>query len=165
MRTPPNRAARRGRSFAPRLEVLEGRDCPSCSVEFREGLLSVAGDRGANQVSIVNTWAGTQVTCDGGETMTFAGVRAVSVRTMDGDDHVSFVSRSGELPVPLPALSVDLGGGDDTFTADVADVPPGPAAVAVTGGPGRDDIRVTATTNLIPEVQSSALPEVQFTMD
>src|SRR5437763_3388093 len=115
MRTPSTRAAGRVRSFAPRLEVLEGRDCPSCAIEFREGLLSVVGDRGANDVAVVNTWAGTQVTCDGGGTSTFAGVRAVSIRAMEGDDHVTFVSRSGELPAPVPALSVDLGSGDGAF--------------------------------------------------
>ena len=143
------RPARRGRSCAPRVEVLEGRDCPSCTVEFREGMLSILGDRGANDVAVVNSWAGTQVTCDGGETMTFTGVRAVGIRTMEGDDHVTFVSVSGERPVPVPTLAVDLGSGDDTFAA-VADVAPGPCAVAVSGGAGRD--------KLVPEGVEGRVP-------
>src|SRR5438067_6244771 len=106
------RAALRGRSFAPRVEALEGRDCPSCTLTFQDGLLSILGDRGDNDIAVVNTWAGTQVTCDNKEPVTFVGVRAVSIRTMEGADHVSFVSQSGEVPVPVPvpvpALAVDL---------------------------------------------------------
>jgi hypothetical protein len=42
----------------------------------------------------------------------------------------------------VPAVTGDLGNGDDTFVA-VADVPSGLAAVAVTGGAGRDNILVS----------------------
>ena len=89
MQTTFIRAARRGRSFAPRVEALEGRDCPSCTLTFQDGLLSIVGDRGDNDIAVVNTWAGTQVTCDHEGQVTFVGVRTVSIRTMEGDDRIS----------------------------------------------------------------------------
>ena len=73
-------SARRSR-FAPRLEALELRDCPSCTMTFRDGLLSIVGDHTANNVAILNTWAGTQVRCDQQEPQMFVGVTAISVRT------------------------------------------------------------------------------------
>src|SRR5207302_5903423 len=100
-------------------EALELRDCPSCTMTFRDGLLSILGDRSDNTVAVLNTYTGTQVRCDQQEPRMFMGVTAISVRTLDGDDHVSFVSNGTELPTPTPNLTGDLGGGNDVFAAAI----------------------------------------------
>ena len=103
------RSTTRRFAFVPQLEGMESRDCPSCSVTFRDGMLSIVGDSSANQVAILNTWTGTQVRCDQQEPRTFVGVTAISVRTLEGDDHVSFVSATTEHPTHTPIVTVELG--------------------------------------------------------
>src|SRR5262245_4409261 len=122
-------------SCIPRLEVMEARDCASCTVTFRDGMLSIVGDSSANQVAILNSWSGTQVRCDQQEPRVFVGVTAIDVQTLDGNDRVGFFSNA--IDRRMPTLAVDLGGGDDLFAAS-ADVPPGPCVVAINGGGGND---------------------------
>src|SRR6267143_2012690 len=95
------------RTFAPQVERLEVRDCPNATVTYQDGLLSIVGDRADDDIAVVNTWAGTQVSTahDGNKYLsTFVGVRAVSIQAKGGDDRVSFSSMVGERPAPMPSL-------------------------------------------------------------
>ncbi|MCI0357581.1 MAG: hypothetical protein L0211_03735 [Planctomycetaceae bacterium] len=56
-------------------------------VFVRDGTLFVIGDAAANDIAIVGTERGIQVTGDG-VTTTFSSVRAVQVQAGDGNDHV-----------------------------------------------------------------------------
>src|SRR5687767_2196607 len=78
------RLQRWGASFRPRLERLESRDCPSCTVFQRDQTLIILGDEGANQVEIADTREGDiAVTCDGGETERFSGVQRIVALTFE----------------------------------------------------------------------------------
>jgi hypothetical protein len=139
---------------------METRDCPSCTITFRDGLLSIVGDSSANQVAILNTWTGTQVRCDQQEPHTFMGVTAISVRTLDGDDRVGFVSDGRERPTMTPNATFDLGGGNDSLTGAISGHA-GPCRLAAGGGAGNDML----TVNFLPEVQAGEVPEVQYQAD
>jgi hypothetical protein len=141
----------RNSRYRPRLEALEARHCPSCLVYQDGETLYVAGDDGANNVSLVHEGLRrdvVQVTCDG-RTLEFTGVRGVVAGLGEGNDFLS-VLLGGPDTVPV-SVSVDLGGGDDGFTATFkptksrTPLPPGTAVPGiptwscdVSGGPGDD---------------------------
>jgi hypothetical protein len=117
--TPRGRAAR----FVPRLEALEQRSLLSCTVTFNQGVLLIKGDAQANHVKVFDNGlnsgsplANVSVACDG-QSQQFAHVQVIKVRTLGGNDTVRY-----ELSQPLVgfrAVEVDLGGGDDAFTANL----------------------------------------------
>jgi hypothetical protein len=101
---PPNR-------FAPRLEALEHRDCPSCTVLVSGNTLRIIGDGGANAVNVTHNGAGTvTATCDG-TAVTRSGIRRIFIDTRGGADTVNF-SATGALTRRLD-LNLRLGGGND----------------------------------------------------
>src|SRR4051812_36925814 len=67
--------------FRPRLEALEDRWCPSCTVSVVDGhLLQVVGDRADNHIDIVgNGLGGIQVAADGAPARTFTGINKIVV--------------------------------------------------------------------------------------
>src|SRR5262245_16474973 len=94
------RSHRLGRTSSPvhrrtlRLEELENRWCPSCTVTVTGNTLRITGDAGNNTVAIVdNGAAGMVVTCDGDAHPAATGIQRVLVDTKEGDDTVSY-SRS-----------------------------------------------------------------------
>lgn len=139
--------------YRPRLEALEARHCPSCLVYQDGATLYVVGDGDANVIALAEDDRAPDVvhaTCDG-RTLDFAGVRKVVANTGEGDDFLS-VLLGGPDTVP-PNLQVDLGGGNDSFTAtfkpteSVSPAPPGISVRGiptwkcdVSGGPGDDSL-------------------------
>lgn len=112
-------AVRPGR-FVPRLEALEARCLPRCSVTEFSGMLTVVGDRANNSIEIEDDGSGNPgnvtVICEEGRlrrTATGAITRIV-VRTGHGNDEVSYF-RPKLQPGVSRRVEVRLGPGDDTF--------------------------------------------------
>lgn len=137
--------------YRPRMEALEGRNCPSCLIYQDPDTIYIIGDGAADNVTLAQE-AGRhdviRVTCDG-RTLEFTGIRNIVASTGEGDDRLSvFLGGSDTMPVNL---DVNLGGGDDTFTATfnpTESVTPSPPGISVpgiptwswdvSGGPGDD---------------------------
>src|SRR5262245_44409965 len=138
-----------------RLEELERRWCPSCTVTVTGSTLRVIGDAGNNNVGIVdNGAAGIVVTCDGVASAAATGIQRVLVDTGAGDDTVTY-SRSaagGNFTGRLD-FSARLGSGNDTFTADFnGNSLAGTARVAfnIAGNADNDTITFNAGTTAAP---------------
>src|SRR5262245_10679960 len=99
----------------PRLETLQARWCPSCTVRQDGDTLVITGDRGDNRIEMVQVDAtGLRVACDGGPAQSFRGVARVTVSTLAGNDAVRYLLGG---PDTLPVdLRVDLGADNDSFT-------------------------------------------------
>jgi hypothetical protein len=135
-------------AFRPRLERLERRDCPSCTVFQREDTLVILGDDRANLIEIAATRdegpeesdEGPEerivVSCDGGEPQRFTGVVHVEIDTLGGADEVR--AAFTDPPEPILQVRADLGGGNDVFAVafDPQPDPPLPARLdpALGGG-------------------------------
>jgi hypothetical protein len=122
MRSSPRpRPGRRAVPFRPRLEALEDRRLLACTVSVSaSGTLSVTGDNGPNAVQIVDNGSdlpgNVTVTCDGVTTTPSAAVAALKISTRGGNDVVGY-TLAGPLVGSSRRVSVDLGTGDDTWTA------------------------------------------------
>jgi type VI secretion system (T6SS) baseplate-like injector VgrG/VCBS repeat protein/FG-GAP repeat protein len=77
-------------TFRPWIEILEDRRMLACDVDFRDGALLVLGDDSDNAVAITVGLRRVQVTCDGNDAGTFAGVRALRVLLGGGNDGMAF---------------------------------------------------------------------------
>jgi hypothetical protein len=107
-------------NFAPSLEALEHRDCPSCTVLFSGNTLRIIGDGRANAVNVTHTGAGAvTVNCDG-TALTRSGVRRILIDTQGGADAVN-LSVTGTLTRRLD-LDLRLGGGNDSADLNFAAV-------------------------------------------
>lgn len=139
------------RSAVLRLEQVEGRTCPSCTVAAFGNTLFVIGDAANNNVAVVdNGPAGMVVTCDGDTHPAATGIERVLVFTGAGDDTVTY-SRSAAGGNFTGRLDFDafLGSGNDKFTADLnGDDLAGTARVAfdVVGSAGDDAMTFNAGT-------------------
>ena len=141
---------RRRVAFRPRLEQLETRDCPSCTVFQRAETLVILGDREANHIEIAEIregglgeeGGGISVVCDGSVIQTFTGVRQIDLRTLGGDDEVTFVCPSDPSTFLLRA---DLGAGNDRLNISGFDPQPEPPLRALSfdilAGAGDDEVR------------------------
>src|SRR5262249_7187757 len=141
------------RSAVLRLEELESRWCPSCTVTVTGHTLRIVGDAANNNVGIVdNGAAGIVVTCDGVTSPAATGIQRVLVDTKAGDDTVTY-SRSaagGNFTGRLD-FRAKLGSGNDTFTADFnGNDLVGRARVKfdIDGGAGDDTITFNAGTTM-----------------
>lgn len=107
------------RRFVPRLEALDGRWLPAVTYDLVGSTLLVHGDAGANSITITDdgTATGVQVNGDGSVFPTGTEISAIAVDTLGGDDTVVY-DLTGTLSVTR-LVSVDLGRGADTFTADL----------------------------------------------
>src|SRR5262245_22593023 len=139
------------KTYRLRLEALESRWCPACTVTVSGHTLRIIGDAANNNVAIVdNGAAGIVVTCDGTAHPAATGIRNVVVRTQAGDDTVSY-SRSaagGNFTSRLD-FDADLGSGNDKATIDFnGNDLTGSARVEfdVRGGSGDDTITFNAGT-------------------
>lgn len=168
---------RRRAAFRPRLEHLETRDCPSCTVFQRGETLVIQGDREANHIEIAEIregglgeeGGGISVVCDGSVIQTFTGVKLIDLRTLGGDDEVTFVCPSDpstflfradlgagndrlnisgfdpqpEPPIRVLAFDIHAGAGDDEVTFDLGAAPVnGRLAISADGGAGNDHLKV-----------------------
>lgn len=103
--------------FVPRLETLDNRWCPSCTITVDDGTLTITGDDEANTLTVTHDGAGTvTVVCDGGETVTEEDIERIVIDTGDGDDSLTF-DVTAELTEALE-VEVDLGAGNDTADLD-----------------------------------------------
>jgi hypothetical protein len=132
--------------FAPRLELLDDRVVPSCTVVQEGGLLRIEGDQHSNTISIVDDGATVTVTCDDGTAEEFTDVTEIEVRGGNGQDVVTY-----DLTIADPAagetgtavtrsVDVKLGNGIDSFEGSVTgDLVDGSAVdVTVKGCNGKD---------------------------
>src|SRR5262245_31224530 len=104
-------------TFAPRLEALESRTCPT-TVRLIGDTLRILGDQAANNVRIVQNLDNDtiKVTYDragGMKTQTFAATQivALNVNLKGGDDHLQYKMQT-KLDQQL-SLKIDLGTGKD----------------------------------------------------
>jgi hypothetical protein len=139
-------------NFRPTLEVLEGRDCPTVSASVASGVLTVVGDAGSNQVSVVELGGGAvEVTGDGVRFPTFAGVESIGIETFAGNDRVEFGPGGSLVALGDPSvrlLSIDGGAGDDVMILRDPGPEPGRApstslhfTVKLRGNTGSDFVR------------------------
>ena len=111
--------------FAPRLELLDDRVVPSCTITQDAGLLRIEGDNKSNDIQIVDDGTTVTVTCDGGASEEFTDVTEIEVRGGNGKDAVTY-----DLTIADPAegetgtavtrtVDVKLGNGVDSFDGSV----------------------------------------------
>jgi hypothetical protein len=150
------------RRFIPRLVPLDERALPSVSAVIVPGttVLQITGDETANTVRITDDATAGVITVTGdGVTQTFAaaGVESIVVNTLGGDDVVEY-DLTGALATTR-LVSVDLGQGDDTFTANVSAQVSGAGTnlgISATGGHGADTLVLNAHgTTVAPEARMS----------
>jgi len=99
-------------SFIPRLESLENRWCPSCTVSVNGGVMRIIGDSGANAVTVTHDGAGNvTATCDSAAG-SGSNIKKIIIDTKGGDDTVN-LSVTGNLTTRLD-LDLNLGAGNDT---------------------------------------------------
>jgi hypothetical protein len=108
----------RRRSFLPRLELLEERCVPACTVTPSGTTLTITGDNNANTVVLDDNGAGAiTVTCDGAVSGPFANIQFINVSTGSGNDAVFYNLNDNLLTGQVRVLSVALGQGNDFFRA------------------------------------------------
>src|SRR5262249_17239789 len=146
--------------FIPRLVALDDRSLPSVTITVTGSTVAITGDDGANNIVIHDdgTSAGITVVADG-VTWVAPGARsAIVVSTLGGGGVVEY-----DLTGPLPTtrlLAVDLGKGDDAFTANLnGQTISGPSTnlgITVDGGKGADTLILNASgATVAPEARLS----------
>jgi hypothetical protein len=116
MRTLPSRR------FSPRVEVLENRLCPACTISVSGSTLRITGDGAANRVFVGHNGAGgVTATCDTAGPRVAAGITKIIIDTRGGDDFLLVGLSDSNLTTPLE-LQVALGSGADSFNMGVADI-------------------------------------------
>ncbi len=155
-----------------RPERLEDRRCFNVDIGLGDGghSLMITGDRGDNQIDIVQDQSGVHVTADHGRMQTFSGIRKISLSTEGGDDVVNlrtlFNPNARTIIDPnYRPLDIDarLGSGDDTFNAELGS---GASRISLDTGAG-DDV-VTLRSIIDPNIRSGVDPNfrgVDFTAD
>lgn len=148
------------RRFIPRLVSLDERALPSVTITQTGSTLAITGDANANQIEITDdgTPSGITVTADGVMWSAQAPVSAIVVSTLGGDDAVAY-DLIGSLTTTR-LLSVDLGIGDDTFTANLHGQKISGSStnlgITANGGKGADTLTLNANgANVAPEARMS----------
>jgi len=104
--------------YIPRLEGLENRWCPSCTVTVNGGVMRITGDGGANTVTVTHDGAGNvTATCDTASG-TGSNIRKILIDTKGGNDTVN-LSVTGDLTTRLD-LDLNLGSGNDNADLNFA---------------------------------------------
>jgi hypothetical protein len=154
------------RRFIPRLVALDDRSLPSVTYTVTGSTLQITGDDAADKIVITDdgTAAGITVVVNDGQPWTVPGdVSAVVVSAGGGNDVVEY-----DLTGPLTTtrlVSVDLGKGADTFTANLngqmingtsANGTPINLGIGATGGGGGDTMVLNANgATVAPEARLS----------
>lgn len=145
--------------FLPKVEVLENRLVPSCTVLLNGaptaggalpagGVVTVIGNGGNNDVDIEDNGTQIEIECDGRETQ-FDGATdvTIAVRTLGGDDDVDY-NRSGDL-LGTRNIRVNLGSGEDNFEANIdGDVLAGSTLDLIARANGSDDEAVVDASDV-----------------
>jgi hypothetical protein len=109
--------------FVPRVEALEGRCLPAgCAITAQPGgLLQVRGTNGNDNIQVLDDGTANVnnvvVVCRGETAAPGVAVKTVDVRTLRGNDQVSYVLGGPLLAGVTRAVTVDLGPGHDSFAA------------------------------------------------
>src|SRR5262245_19808275 len=112
----------RGRRSALRVEQLEDRCVPACTITQTGAapnvVLTITGDDAANNVQISDDGAGNiTLACDGVISPPITGVKDIVVTTKKGAD-VVFYTLAGDMTLNQTRnVAVDLGDGNDFFLA------------------------------------------------
>src|SRR5215212_795196 len=109
------------RRFVPRLECFDERALPSVSYDLQGTVLFVHGDAAANQITINDDGTATGVgvtSTDGNNWAPGTAISSVFVDAQGGDDTVVYNLTGGLLAVNR-LVDVDLGAGNDSYTANV----------------------------------------------
>jgi hypothetical protein len=144
--------SRPARRFVPRLQAFDERCLPSVSaviVPGTTGVLQITGDANANTITITDDGTANGVTVVGdGQTFTFANtITAIIVDAGAGDDVVTYTLNS---PVPQAwsrNIDVNLGTGNDTFTANMNGQELAPSVsldISAYGQGGKDNLTLNA---------------------
>jgi hypothetical protein len=142
--------ARQPRRFVPRLEAFDDRTLPSVTVMplTADGTLTILGDDASNVITISDTGkdpASVIVQADGQFYFIDGFVTRIQVFTAGGDDVVNYQLAS-EL-TSHRTVSVDLGLGNDSFTADLNGQTLAAGTdfvIQVLGGGGKDRLTLNA---------------------
>jgi hypothetical protein len=133
---------------ALRLESLSDRTLPSVSVVQTGETLTITGDQRPDTVQILDdgTPQGLTVTMDGVNYPVNGPVTMVIINTKGGADTVSY-DLTGDYVGTTRTVEVNLGNGNDTFTADLGHGIDAAStfALQVNGGNGKDNLSVTGT--------------------
>ena len=120
-----NRTDSFGNRFTLRLETLDDRIVPSCTVLLEGTTLTITGDNKSNDIQIVDDGTTVTVTCDGDTAEEFTDVTEIVVRAGNGQDVVGYELAIADPPtgeagvVVERTLDVKVGNGIDTFTGSV----------------------------------------------
>jgi hypothetical protein len=142
--------SRQTRRFVPRLEAFGERALPSVTItEFPDGTLQILGDDTTNVISIQDTGkpgAGSIVVqADGQFYVSQGNVTRIQVFSYGGDDTVDYWLQSDL--TSNRTVQVDLGLGNDAFTAHLTDqnlTAGTDFLVQAVGGGGKDQLRLDA---------------------
>src|SRR5262245_28102918 len=77
------------RRFAPRVELLEHRWCPSCTVTVHGDVMRIVGDGGVNAVTVTDDGAGNVTAACDTASATGSGIRKIIIDTKGGADTVT----------------------------------------------------------------------------
>jgi hypothetical protein len=111
------RSSDRAPAFRPSLESLEHREVPAVDFSLSGGVLSIDGGIGYDQIAINDYGNGTLRVYNSGSIHTFGGVTEVDVTMNRGDDVVNYILQ-GNRTTDID-YTIDLGNGDDAFTATI----------------------------------------------
>src|SRR5262245_28289256 len=109
-----------GNRFMLRLETLDDRIVPSCTVLQEGTTLTITGENGNNDIQIVDDGTTVTVTCDGDPAEEFTDVTEIVVRAGNGQDVVGYDLTIPEGTDEDPAVAVErtldvkLGNGIDS---------------------------------------------------
>lgn len=143
------------RRFVPRLESLEGRITPVCTILQQGDTLLITGSAQRDVVQVGDDGLGNvTVRCDQERTARlFTGVNRIQIRTLGGDDVVRYNLLNN--CITARRLDVDLGAGADRFEGFLNDrdiLGRARLELAVRGRLGNDVIRCDTTRDPDTEV-------------
>ena len=148
------RSHARPNRFTPRLEALEDRWCPACTINVVGHTMLILGDGAANAVNVTHNGAGNvTATCDSASA-TGTAINKIVIDTRGGNDTVN-LSVTGALTSELH-LDLGLGGGNDVAHLKFAAISDELKVRADLGG-GDDTIDV----NLDQEIQTGAVVDLK----
>src|SRR5262245_48012316 len=114
-----HRSFDRTTGFRPFLEALEHREVPAVDFSLSDGVLSIDGGIGYDQIAINDYGNGTIKVYNSGHLHHLDGVTKVKVRMGGGDDVVNHILQGTQ--TSDITYDINLGTGDDEFTSDIQD--------------------------------------------
>jgi hypothetical protein len=114
---------RRPAPFRPRLEALEERCVPTCTVSENAGVLLIIGDNNANTIVINDNGGGTagnlNVACDNTVYNSVGVITGIRVRDRGGNDTVTYTLSRNLSSGQSRKVLIDMGTGQDKVTVNL----------------------------------------------